>query len=198
MGSGLEGGSVRKVLVGDQLIVLNLERDSYSIFSPDYTRKCIEASENLAASRIDAPCRGVSLNFWALSSADVSFNDVRTIWKAAVVLHAVHRCSRHQRMLGLKNLIESVRQQNTCRCSAEPETLIRCLNWACLVYVRKTKCLEWAVALILLGAQYGLTMRLVVGVQNRPFYAHAWVEMNGVIVGDDVDLRGKLSVILEV
>jgi len=39
---------------------------------------------------------------------------------------------------------------------------------------------------------------LVVGVKTRPFFSHAWIEVDGEIVNDDPLLRSKLSVIIEV
>ncbi|MFY1779738.1 lasso peptide biosynthesis B2 protein [Escherichia coli] len=38
---------------------------------------------------------------------------------------------------------------------------------------------------------------LVIGVRTRPFYSHAWVEVNNTVISDDPDLRKKTSVILE-
>jgi hypothetical protein len=40
-------------------------------------------------------------------------------------------------------------------------------------------------------------VNLVIGVQNYPFMAHAWVESNGKIIGDDSRLRENLAIILE-
>jgi len=38
---------------------------------------------------------------------------------------------------------------------------------------------------------------LVIGVRTRPFYSHAWVEVDNTVISDDPDLRKKTSVILE-
>ncbi|MEP8705670.1 lasso peptide biosynthesis B2 protein [Enterobacter roggenkampii] len=38
---------------------------------------------------------------------------------------------------------------------------------------------------------------LVIGVRTRPFYSHAWVEVDNAVISDDPDLRKKTSVILE-
>lgn len=66
-----------------------------------------------------------------------------------------------------------------------------------MLYYKRTKCLEWACALILLGINHGLSLNLVIGVQNRPFFAHAWVEHLGSIVGDNPRRRQQLAVIYE-
>jgi hypothetical protein len=62
---------------------------------------------------------------------------------------------------------------------AEIDDLINNLDYACLYFPTKTKCLEWAVTYIFLAyrAQFGCD--LAIGVQTMPFFAHAWVEING-------------------
>jgi hypothetical protein len=49
-----------------------------------------------------------------------------------------------------------------------------------------------------LGFEYGFDLTLVIGVQNRPFYAHAWVELDGEIIGDDPRLPEQLAVIYKI
>ncbi len=70
------------------------------------------------------------------------------------------------------------------------------LNHACFYFPYKTKCLEWAATLTLLALEKGWKCNLVVGIQNTPFMAHAWVEASGVVVADTQDLPNNLSTIL--
>lgn len=62
----------------------------------------------------------------------------------------------------------------------------------------KTDCIITSVALQHFLAHRGISSVLVLGVKTRPFFAHAWVEVEGVVINDDVNLRKLLSVILEV
>jgi len=74
---------------------------------------------------------------------------------------------------------------------------ISALNRACLFYPRRTKCLEWSAALVRLCQQRGVEVDLVIGVSGGPFSAHAWVEHDGVVVGDDLDRRRQFAVIVD-
>lgn len=62
----------------------------------------------------------------------------------------------------------------------------------------KTDCLTTSVALQHFLAKKGISGVLVLGVKSRPFFAHAWIEVDGEIINDDINLRKLLSVILEV
>jgi len=79
---------------------------------------------------------------------------------------------------------------------AELKQLTSIVNKACLIYPRRTKCLEWAMTYVLLALQKGWKCNLEIGVQNYPFMAHAWVECNGKVVMDSQDLREGLGIIL--
>lgn len=78
----------------------------------------------------------------------------------------------------------------------EYHMLTTALNRACFYYPVKTKCLEWAATLALLALKRGWQCNFVIGVQNMPFMAHAWVEANGMVVADTQNLPADLSVIL--
>lgn len=62
----------------------------------------------------------------------------------------------------------------------------------------KTDCITMSVTLQHFLAKKGIHSVVVVGVRTRPFYSHAWVEVDGEIVNDSKYLRSQLSVILEV
>lgn len=70
------------------------------------------------------------------------------------------------------------------------------LNKACLIYPTRTKCLEWAITFVLLSLKRQWRCNLEIGVQNYPFFAHAWVECGGKVVMDSQELREGLGIIL--
>lgn len=79
---------------------------------------------------------------------------------------------------------------------AELKNLVDILNKACLLYPTRTKCLEWAMTFVLLALQRRWKCNLEIGVQNYPFFAHAWVECDEKVVSDDQSLREGLAIIL--
>lgn len=70
------------------------------------------------------------------------------------------------------------------------------VNKACLLHPTRTKCLEWAMTFVLLALKRKWKCNLEIGVQNYPFFAHAWVECGGKIVMDSQDLREGMAIIL--
>src|ERR1700747_2177773 len=52
------------------------------------------------------------------------------------------------------------------------------MDMACIWYWKEALCLQRSAATACLLKQYGLTAELVIGAQQVPFKAHAWVEVN--------------------
>lgn len=104
-------------------------------------------------------------------------------------------------ILGFYKLILWIRKYSTKNLKTKNnditlDMLVDALNLASKYYLVKVKCLEWAAALTILGYKYGFQLKLVVGVQNYHFAAHAWAEYKGYVVADSEDLPKNLSVIL--
>lgn len=74
--------------------------------------------------------------------------------------------------------------------------LANIVNKSCLIYPTRTKCLEWAMTFVLLALKRKWKCNLEIGVQNYPFFAHAWVECDGKVVMDSQELREGLAIIL--
>ncbi len=68
-----------------------------------------------------------------------------------------------------------------CDCLAE---LCRALNLACIWYWKKVLCLQRSAAATCLLRRHGIAAQLVIGTQQIPFNAHAWVEVEGQVVTD--------------
>jgi hypothetical protein len=62
--------------------------------------------------------------------------------------------------------------------------LCRAVDLAAVLYFRKVLCLQRSAAAVCLLKRYGFPGQLVVGVQQRPFALHAWVELDGAVVND--------------
>lgn len=80
---------------------------------------------------------------------------------------------------------------------AKIHTFASTLNKICYYSLWEVKCLEWSLVLTNLLLREGLNPKLTIGVQNIPFKAHAWVELDGEIIQDDSSLPNNLSVILQ-
>lgn len=69
------------------------------------------------------------------------------------------------------------------------------LNRAHTLYLSRTWCLQRAASLTCLLRLRGVDAVLVIGVQKMPFYAHAWVEVDGSVVNDEPSLQTQYAVI---
>ena len=77
-----------------------------------------------------------------------------------------------------------------------PRDAPNAINTACVLYFKQVECLQRSAALVCLLRQLGTRAHLVIGAQQLPFRAHAWVEVNGLVVNDSptsVQLYGVLD-----
>lgn len=68
--------------------------------------------------------------------------------------------------------------------TVEPTQICQAVDLAAVLYFRKVLCLQRSGATVCLLRRYGFNARLVIGVQQVPFAAHAWVELEGAVIND--------------
>lgn len=71
---------------------------------------------------------------------------------------------------------------------AQAETLAA-VDRAAVFYPRRAMCLQRSAVLTWLLRRRGIQAQLIIGCRHTPFYAHAWVEVDGVIVNDREKVR---------
>src|SRR5579859_7628728 len=64
------------------------------------------------------------------------------------------------------------------------EEICGAMDMACIWYWKEALCLQRSAATACLLKQHGITAQLVIGAQQMPFKAHAWVEVDGRVVND--------------
>ena len=84
---------------------------------------------------------------------------------------------------------------------AEPrpavEEICAAVDTACIWYWKEVLCLERSAVTVCLLKCYGIPARMMIGAQQMPFRAHAWVEVNGRIVNDKPYIREMYDVLDE-
>jgi len=86
-----------------------------------------------------------------------------------------------------KALYEKVRNYPVAPKSPVPDAVehtCHAVDMACIWYWKEALCLQRSAATACLLKQYGVAAQMVIGVQQSPFKAHAWVEVNGRVVND--------------
>jgi Transglutaminase-like superfamily len=58
------------------------------------------------------------------------------------------------------------------------------IDMACIWYWKEAPCLQRSAATACLLKKYGVRAQMVIGAQQMPFKAHAWVEVDGHVVND--------------
>jgi len=84
-------------------------------------------------------------------------------------------------------LYDKVRAYPTARRPATPtavEGICAAVDMACIWYWKEVLCLQRSAATSCLLKRYGVHAELVIGAQQLPFKAHAWVEVDGHVVND--------------
>jgi len=76
-----------------------------------------------------------------------------------------------------------------------PEHILRASDLAAVLYFKEVKCLQRYASVARLLRKHGFPAELVIGIQQVPFRAHAWVEMNGSVVNDKAYVSQMYSVI---
>ena len=64
------------------------------------------------------------------------------------------------------------------------ERICAAVDFACIWYWKEALCLQRSAAAASLLKQHGIAAELVIGAQQMPFKAHAWVEVDGQVVND--------------
>ena len=85
--------------------------------------------------------------------------------------------------------------KHTSRCTSLAE-LCRAVDLACIWYGKTVLCLQRSAAATCLLRRHGIPAQLVIGTQQIPFNAHAWVEVEGQVVSDRPYMH-KMYAVLE-
>jgi hypothetical protein len=75
------------------------------------------------------------------------------------------------------------------------EGICRAVDIASVWYWKQVPCLQRSAATTCLLRRYGIAAQLVIGVESRPFRAHAWVEVSGRVINDKSYMREMYTVL---
>ena len=84
-------------------------------------------------------------------------------------------------------LYETVRRHSVGKRCTTPhavEAVSSAVDMACIWYWKEVLCLQRSAATACLLKQFGVPAQLVIGAQQMPFKAHAWVEVDRCVIND--------------
>jgi hypothetical protein len=97
-----------------------------------------------------------------------------------------------------KTLYEKVRAYPVREISAPVnavEEICSAVDMACIWYWKEVHCLQRSAATACLLKRYGVPAQMMIGAQQMPFKAHAWVEVDGRVVNDKPYMREMYCVL---
>lgn len=161
----------------------------------------IEQQDTLYPFQIDfkPASSGVSNVDWSLPLENKKISLNSSILKAFMILLKVNFYIKFKGLHAALQLIKKSRKKHLnyiIPCDEDLQELATVVNKACLIYPTRIKCLEWSMTYVLLALERRWKCNLEIGVQNYPFFAHAWVECNGKVVMDEQELKEGLAIIL--
>jgi Transglutaminase-like superfamily len=80
--------------------------------------------------------------------------------------------------------VRTYQVRNKTQLPASIPRVCAAVDMACIWYYKQVLCLQRSAATTCLLREHGVPAELVIGAQQLPFKAHAWVEANGQIVND--------------
>ena len=107
-----------------------------------------------------------------------------------LVLQAYLKLIHFDILMARKNfaaLYTKVRESPRGKHASAPDAVERicaAVDMACIWYWKEVLCLQRSAAATCLLKKYGVPAQMVIGAQQMPFKAHAWVEVNGRVVND--------------
>ncbi len=75
------------------------------------------------------------------------------------------------------------------------ERICGAVDVACIWYWKEVLCLQRSAATAWLLKRYGVRAQMMIGAQQMPFRAHAWVEVDGRVVNDKPYIREMYAVL---
>jgi len=105
-----------------------------------------------------------------------------------LVIRALYEIVRHDVVLRLRGSGRTLQQVSRQRVTARPtsqemeQAICDAVLLATCLYWKPVLCLQRSVCTARLLRKHGVNARLVIGYRPAPFFAHAWVEVEGRVV----------------
>lgn len=96
---------------------------------------------------------------------------------------------------GLYELVRNQPVRKELAAAGTIENACLAIDTACVWYWKQTTCLLRSSATVCLLRRHGVAAALLIGAQEIPFRAHAWVEVDGQVVNDKPYVREIYAVL---
>jgi hypothetical protein len=97
----------------------------------------------------------------------------------------------------LHDKVRNYRVNKTTAAHDAVQKISAAVDMACIWYWKEVLCLQRSAATACLLKGYGVPAQMMIGAQQMPFRAHAWVEVDGHVVNDKPYMREMYAVLDE-
>ena len=125
---------------------------------------------------------------------------MQPVWVVFLVVQALWELLRYDLVLafiGFRGIHrEFARSHKAGGASPDVERQVHvAVACAATLYWKRVQCLQRASVLTRLLRRKGIAAMLVIGYQSRPFFGHAWSEVEGRVVGDSAAYGRRLQIL---
>jgi len=107
-----------------------------------------------------------------------------TMWRAYRELLNLEYPLFQQNFAAIYERVRNTPVRVPVRETVTADQICRAVDLASALYFKQARCLQRSAATACLLKKSGFPAEMVVGVQQIPFLAHAWVELHGRVVND--------------
>ena len=107
-----------------------------------------------------------------------------TIWRAYWELLNLEYPLFRQNFAAIYERVRNTPLGVPAREKVTADQICHAVDLAAALYLKPARCLQRSAATACLLKKFGFPAEMVVGVQQIPFLAHAWVELDGRVVND--------------
>jgi hypothetical protein len=109
---------------------------------------------------------------------------MRIIWQAYLELLSLEYSLLRKDFPAIYDKVRNAPVRVRSRGSVTARLVCRAVEIAAALYFKQALCLQRSAAAACLLKKNGFAAEMVIGVQQLPFLAHAWVELGGLVVND--------------
>ena len=117
------------------------------------------------------------------------------MFKALLAVVRAHRLLQHGGFERLRPYVKVPLRRPPSSAASDVWRMHAAVQSACTLFFKRSTCMHRSAALVRLLRRAGIDARMVFGVRVEPYRGHAWVELDGVAIGEDPESLSPYTVV---
>lgn len=123
------------------------------------------------------------------------FASAKLVCESWLLLLSLEPHMRHKELKGIQREIEKGRRLPLSQSRWSNTELCHALDLACVLYIKRVRCLQHSAALTLLLRRHGSNAEMVIGAKILPASFHAWTQVGDAVINERPDVLGRYQVL---